>query len=60
MKWTREEQELMRRHYQVINIFGFEFWWFSTSPKKVLDHLKEIESPIKAKKNNIIKFNFGK
>jgi len=43
MKFTEEEYQLLRRHYTVIKIFRWTFWWWTTSPAKVLEHLKELK-----------------
>jgi len=42
MKLTKEDKELLKRHYTVLKIFGKEIMFFNTSPKQVLNHLKEL------------------
>ena len=42
-KFTDEEFDLLERHFWVIRVFGFEWWIWNTSPKRVLEHLKELK-----------------
>ena len=40
---TKQDKELLARHYTCFKIFGKEFCFWDTSPRKVLEHLREIE-----------------
>jgi len=42
-KFTNEDFDLLKRHYWVIRIFGFEWLIWNTSPQRVLEHLKELK-----------------
>lgn len=43
-KFTDEEMRLLDRHYSKIKIFGWVSYWWNTSPRQVLRHLKEMEN----------------
>jgi hypothetical protein len=39
---TKSEFNLIKRHYLKFKLFGKEFFIWNTSPKKVLEHVKEL------------------
>lgn len=40
-RFTKGEFKLIERHYLKFKLFGKEFFIWNTSPKKVLEHVKE-------------------
>jgi len=41
-RFTKGEFKLIERHYLKFKLFGKEFFIWNTSPKKVLEHVKEL------------------
>ncbi len=41
-KLSEKEMRLLDRHYTKIKIFGIIIYWWNTSPRAVLEHLKEV------------------
>jgi len=42
MKFTEKEFKLIERHYLKFKLLGKNFYIWQTSPKQVLEHVKEL------------------
>lgn len=43
MKMSEQDFELLERHYTTVKLFGLKFYWWKTTPRKVLQHLKQVK-----------------